>query len=264
MKLTKAIIPNTLTCCNFLCGSIAVIYAVASMDRISVYLSDINYDAWISDISLGYLGMALLFILLGAVFDFFDGMSARLLHVDNPIGKDLDSLADATTFGLAPSLVIVSFLNPIIGGWSFLALIMAAFSITRLAKFNHDTRQTTSFIGLATPANAIFWASTIPTLLISEQKIFLHPCSAWIILALSFVSCYLLISEIPFFSLKFHDLKWQGNEIRYVFIIGAVLILIAALITGILLRLELLIPAISCIMIYYIILALVNNVITRK
>lgn len=256
MKPTKAIIPNALTCCNFLCGSVAVIYAITSMDRISVSLSDINYQAWVSGISVGYMGMSLLFILLGAVFDFFDGMSARLLKVDNPIGKDLDSLADATTFGLAPSLVIVSYLNHIMGGWSFLALIMAAFSIIRLAKFNHDTRQTTSFIGLATPANAIFWVSTIPSLLDLEFGFFLHPYAAWTVLALSFVSCYLLVSEIPFFSLKFHDLKWQGNQIRYIFIIGAALILTAAIILGPILHEKLLAPSISCIMIYYIILAL--------
>ena len=140
-------IPNGLTSCNLISGCIATVFALAY-----------NYQ------------LALGFIVLGAVFDFFDGMSARLLHVSSPIGKELDSLADDVTFGVAPSAMIFSvlytheypyWLIPLSGVLPYLAFVMAAFSAIRLAKFNLDERQTTSFIGLPTPANALFWASLV-------------------------------------------------------------------------------------------------------
>ena len=108
--------------------------------------------------------MALLFIVIGAVFDFFDGMSARLLGVSSPIGKELDSLADDITFGFAPSAIVFSYLCSFhihLTFLPFLAFIMAAFSALRLAKFNLDERQALGFIGLPTPANALFWGALI-------------------------------------------------------------------------------------------------------
>ena len=141
----KKHIPNTITCCNLISGCIATYWAFCG-----------NYE------------MALLFIIIGAVFDFFDGMSARLLGVSSPIGKELDSLADLITFGLAPSVMLMQSIrlntvnsNYDWGYWPLVCLLMAAFSALRLAKFNVDTRQTDSFIGLATPANALFWGSLI-------------------------------------------------------------------------------------------------------
>ena len=143
-------IPNIITCCNLVSGCIAVVYAL-------------HFNAQ----------MALLFVIIGAVFDFFDGMSARLLGVSSDIGKELDSLADDVTFGVAPSAIIFaelsvldypSFLNamPVVTTLlPYLAFVVAAFSAVRLAKFNLDTRQTTSFIGLPTPANALFWGALI-------------------------------------------------------------------------------------------------------
>ena len=139
----KKHIPNTITCCNLISGCVATVFAL-----------------------FGIPEMALLFIILGAVFDFFDGMTARVLGVSSPIGKELDSLADDVTFGVAPASILFWFLGIIdypefLEGWRnvipFLAYIIAAFSALRLAKFNLDTRQTTSFIGLPTPANALFW-----------------------------------------------------------------------------------------------------------
>ena len=149
----KKHIPNTITCLNLISGCIATYYAFQ-----------------------GCYEMALLFIVIGAVFDFFDGMSARLLHVSSPIGKELDSLADCITFGFAPSAIVFSYmasihagircLSPLelpflvlVGqaGTAVIAFVMAAFSALRLAKFNLDERQTMGFIGLPTPANALFW-----------------------------------------------------------------------------------------------------------
>ena len=132
--MNKRIIPDTITSCNLLCGSVAVFLATQ-----------------------GAFVWAFVFILAGAFFDFFDGLSARLLKAPSPIGVELDSLADDITFGLAPAMMLFCWLKPILGWWAGIALLMAAFSALRLAKFNVDERQHDSFIGLATPANAIFW-----------------------------------------------------------------------------------------------------------
>lgn len=195
----KKHIPNTITCLNLISGCIATYWAFQG-----------NYD------------FALIFIVAGAVFDFFDGMAARLLGVSSPIGKELDSLADVVTFGVAPSAMVFSFLSsfhihfPLV---PFLAFVIAAFSALRLAKFNLDERQTMGFIGLPTPANALFWGS-----LIVGCGDWLHtlPYSASIILLMVFVSCWLLVSEIPMFALKFKQWGWRGNEIRYLFLLSCI------------------------------------------
>lgn len=201
----KKHIPNMITCCNLISGAMAVMLAAE-----------------------GLFDYAFLAILIGAGFDFCDGLTARALHVSSGIGKELDSLADCITFGLAPSVMLMQAIrlatensNYSWGWYAAVALVMAAFSAVRLAKFNLDTRQTTSFIGLATPANAIFWASLIAAF---PQ---MASYAQWVpvaMIALSFVSCYLLVSEIPFFSLKFHNLTWKDNSIRFIFLMGAVLL----------------------------------------
>ena len=170
----KRIIPNSLTCANLLCGSVAVFMATQ------------EEFLW-----------AFVLILAGGLFDFFDGASARWLKVPSPLGVQLDSLADDITFGLAPSMALMCFLKPIIGWWSLIALLMAAFSALRLAKFNIDERQTTSFIGLATPPNAILWTSVAAYPHTQTTSTF-----AWIMVGLSLLCCYLLVCEIPFFSFK--------------------------------------------------------------
>ena len=181
--------------------------------------------------------MALLFIVIGAVFDFFDGMSARLLHVSSPIGKELDSLADCITFGFAPSAIVFSFLCTFhihLLFLPFLAFIMAAFSALRLAKFNLDERQALGFIGLPTPANALFWGSLIWSL--DWQRWFepylLPDFWLYIVLVLIPISSYLLVSEIPMFALKFKTWGWKGNEVKYIFLITCIPMLLLLGVSG--------------------------------
>ena len=226
----KKHIPNTITCLNLISGCIA------------------TYFAFQSDCEL-----ALLFIVIGAVFDFFDGMSARLLHVSSPIGKELDSLADDITFGFAPSAIVFSFLSGLhihILLLPFLAFVMAAFSALRLAKFNLDERQAMGFIGLPTPANALFWGALIVGL---GEQLAAMPYVEWIVLAMVFVSSYLLVSEIPMFALKFKTWGWKGTELRYAFIISSLLLLIgfAAIGLGAL--------GISAVIAWYIILSIIRK-----
>ena len=198
MKLLN--IPNTITCLNLISGCIATYWAFQGDYR-----------------------MALLFIVIGAVFDFFDGMVARLLHVSSPIGKELDSLADDITFGFAPSAIIFSYLSHLTSYISplipYLAFIMAAFSALRLAKFNLDERQALGFIGLPTPANALFWGALISGL--HGYNIHFEGIE-WCILIGVIVSSYLLISEIPMFALKFKTWGWKGNEIKYIFLLTCI------------------------------------------
>lgn len=190
----KRIIPNSLTCANLLCGSVAVFMATQ------------EEFLW-----------AFVLILAGGLFDFFDGASARWLKVPSPLGVQLDSLADDITFGLAPSMALMCFLKPIIGWWSLIALLMAAFSALRLAKFNIDERQTTSFIGLATPPNAILWASVAAYPYTQTTSTF-----AWIMVGMSLLCCYLLVCEIPFFSFKSVG-KYRTRII--IFIVGCIVLI---------------------------------------
>ena len=233
----KKHIPNTITCLNLISGCIATYFAFRS-----------NYE------------MALLFIVIGAVFDFFDGMVARLLHVSSPIGKELDSLADDITFGFAPSAIVFSFLKEVgaeansslcilHSSLPFVAFIMAAFSALRLAKFNLDERQALGFIGLPTPANALFWGSLIVGSgdWLKTAPLFGSNLSL-LILAGVFVSCWLLVAEVPMFALKFKTWGWKGNEIKYVFLITCVPLLILLGISGL-----------AVIIAWYVVLSIVNN-----
>ena len=206
----KKHIPNTITCCNLISGCIATYWAFCG-----------NYE------------IALLFIIIGAVFDFFDGMSARLLGVSSPIGKELDSLADDITFGFAPSAIIFSYLCTFhihLLFVPFLAFVMAAFSALRLAKFNLDERQALGFIGLPTPANALFWGALIVG---AGDWISTLPYAPYLILLGTFISCYLLIAEIPMFALKFKHWGWKGNEIKYIFILSCIPLLLLLRVSGI-------------------------------
>ena len=203
-------IPNTVTCCNLLSGCAASVMAFQA-----------NYQA------------AILFIILGAVFDFFDGMLARLLGVSGPLGKELDSLADDITFGFAPSAIVFSlfkevhypeFLMPVADYFPYTAFIIAAFSALRLGKFNIDPRQSSSFIGLPTPANALFWGSLVVgghSFLTSESF------NAIYLLLLVF-----LMSELPMFSLKFKNLSWKDNKVSYIFLLVCIPLLVIFRISG--------------------------------
>ncbi len=222
-------IPNTITCCNLFSGCVATCMAF-----------------------LGEPGKALLFIILGAVFDFFDGMTARLLHVSSPIGKELDSLADDVTFGVAPATMVYSllytlnypaWLEGLRGVLPYVAFVMAAFAALRLAKFNLDERQTTSFIGLPTPANALFWGS----LIVGAGDRLQQVSWSWaVVLVLIALSCWIMVSEVPMFALKFKQWGWRGNEVRYVFLLSCVPLL---LVFGI--------SAFAIIIVWYVVLSII-------
>jgi CDP-diacylglycerol--serine O-phosphatidyltransferase len=243
----KKHIPNIITCCNLICGCIAIIYALRFNPQ-----------------------MALLFIILGAVFDFFDGMSARLLGVSSEIGKELDSLADDVTFGVAPASMIFAELSVLeypsflidnamwlVSLMPYMAYLVAAFSAIRLAKFNLDTRQTTSFIGLPTPANALFWGS----LIVGFSPLFEH--HQWftvLVFAGIFISCWLLVAEIPMFALKFKHWSFRGNELKYGFILFSAIILIASIAYGLITaHTHLCWGGFSIVIVAYVIISIVNG-----
>lgn len=201
----KKHIPNTITCCNLVSGCVAIAYAFS-----------------------GNIELSFTWIIIGAVFDFFDGMSARLLNVSSPIGKELDSLADIVTFGVAPSTILFSelsvmsypaILEPLRPILPFTAYIMAAFSALRLAKFNLDERQTLGFIGLPTPANALFWGSLI---IGAEKWLEATPFMVFFLLGGILISSWLMISEIPMFALKFKEWGWKGNQVKYIFLLTCI------------------------------------------
>jgi Phosphatidylserine synthase len=207
-------IPNTLTCCNLLSGCMAVIAAF-------------NCEPW----------HALLWIVSGALFDFCDGLSARLLKAYSPIGKELDSLADLVTFGLAPSVLCFTALKGLSYPCDWLAqfypyigFALVTFAALRLAKFNIDERQTTSFLGLAVPANALFWGSLIVGF---GQEMMACTYILPLLIIGIVVSSWLLIAEIPMFALKFKHWGFKGNEIKYGFVIFSALALIGGIAYGI-------------------------------
>jgi len=199
----KKHIPNALTCANLLSGCIGVVFAFKGDLTIAAYA-----------------------VLLSGIFDFFDGFVARLLHVKSPIGKELDSLADMVSFGVLPGVVMFQLLtlsefsSPYLPYFGFLITI---FSALRLAKFNIDTRQTEDFIGLNTPMNTLFIVS-LPFI----QKDYPGLInSSLLLIALTVIMSFLLVSEMRIFSLKFGSLDWANNKIKYIFlIVSAVLIAI--------------------------------------
>ena len=212
----KKHLPNTLTCINLLCGCLALTFIFKGNLVIGAYL----------------VGIA-------AVADFFDGLLARALRVSSPIGKDLDSLADMVSFGVVPGAIIhwllASAVGPDVTGpmafLPYLGFVVSIFSALRLAKFNNDTRQTTSFIGLPTPACTLVVAS-LPLILANDQFNLagLIP-NPWVLLGLAVVLAGLLVAELPLFALKFKNLRWVGNRRRFIFVmlaLGLVLWLRAA------------------------------------
>ena len=210
----KKHIPNTLTLCNLICGCIAAYMALQPEPQYAT---------------------AFYFIIGGAVFDFFDGFAARLLHVSSPLGKELDSLADDITFGMAPAAIVFAMLRQTVpaivpeGHWAatalpFAAFLIAAFSALRLAKFNLDERQATSFIGLPPPANAQFWGALATA---AHTHIATTPWAAWALLAGVVASSLILVAEVPMFALKFKHFGWKGNALRYTFLIVSAALIIS-------------------------------------
>lgn len=199
----KKHIPNIITCCNLICGCIATYSAFRH-----------SYQD------------AFFFILLGALFDFFDGKMARALGVSGKLGLELDSLADCVTFGVAPSAMIFTLFNhvayPSFMGSEFFfrvmpftAFLMAAFSAVRLAKFNLDERQHTEFIGMPTPANAIFWGALISS---CEDWLTSPRFNVLFLFLFMILFCWLLVCEVPMFAFK-GKLAWSKDKMKIIFLV---------------------------------------------
>ena len=227
-------IPNAITCCNLLSGCISIVL-----------------------LCNGYVTAAGIMIFVAAIFDFFDGFAARLLKAYSAIGAELDSLSDVVSFGVAPSFIIYHYLQSMpvsvsISSFNvipFAAFLLAVFAELRLAKFNVDDRQTTSFIGLPTPAMGLFVAS-LPFTLQNENLAFMGGLMTNLYFLLSVVAIfsYLMVSEIPFFSLKIKNLRFKENIHIYVLAAFAV---ISFIILGF--------AAIPFVMLFYIIEAMCLN-----
>jgi len=291
----KKHIPNMLTSCNLLCGCLSIIFA-----------------------SEGYLLWSGYLIFIATAFDFSDGLAARALKVQSELGKQLDSLADMVTFGVAPGLLVYftlshphlqgldwpmgigndyvpsSFLPmpnangslwidvadgispPFIKYLSYAGLFIPVFSALRLAKFNIDESQTTEFRGLATPANALFFAGLIiffiPIFSLAKAdgvgawgltKTFTYPQGVCIdfkiyMAALSIIMSLMLVAPIRMFSFKFKSMGWNGNEVRYIFIIITLLSILGALL------IKNIFIAAPIIILLYIIVSMINNLFRKK
>ena len=205
MKIKLFTIPNLLTLSNLFCGSAAVVSALV----------------W------GDLKLAFGLMVLAAVFDFFDGFAARLLNQSSPIGLQLDSLADDISFGLAPAAIMYSLYQWMPGIWlpegypGLVVFVFTACAALRLAKFNIDETQHTEFCGLPTPANALFFVA----LGWMDAKTGFNQ-GGWVLLMVPAMS-WLLISPVRMFAFKFQSFAFKGNEIRYIFIALAVVLLVA-------------------------------------
>ncbi|PWK78116.1 CDP-diacylglycerol--serine O-phosphatidyltransferase [Mucilaginibacter oryzae] len=207
-RRVKKHLPNAITCANLFSGCIGIVFAFQ-----------------------GNLIVAAYAIFLSSIFDFFDGLASRVLNSYSFIGKDLDSLADMVSFGVLPSAIMYElFLQaPQIDGISHLlkyaAFLLPVFSALRLAKFNNDTRQSDSFIGLPTPANAILIAS-LPLIMQQYDVLAHYILSPYLLTVLILVMCSLLVSEIPLMSLKFKNRDFNKNIFRYLLLMfSAILIL---------------------------------------
>ena len=249
----KRHIPNLITLLNVFCGSVAAVFAV-----------------------LNQLELAAFFVFLGIIFDFFDGMAARILDVKSDLGLQLDSLADVITSGLVPGIVMFQLLGmSMSGGWNldispeaandtfwvglkvaplpFIGFLITLASAYRLAKFNLDENQVSSFIGLPTPANALLILS-LPLILLYQNNDFLNSMilNQWFLIGVTLLSTYLLNSKLELFALKFNTWSFKENSQRYFFLIGSLVLLMT-----------LKYLAIPAIIIFYILSSVVGNI-SRK
>ena len=202
MKLLRHL-PNVLTCCNLVCGSIGII-----------------------SVTMGHamVNEAITFVIAACLFDFLDGFAARALHVSSPIGKQLDSLADMVSFGVFPAIVtyvVISSKIDIPHAYRFAPLLLICFSAIRLAQFNIDERQSDSFIGLPTPASALF---------MTGLWLLPEPIATWashpdVLVGITIIVSFLLVAPMKLFALKFRNFSWTDNKIRFTFILLAVLLL---------------------------------------
>ena len=222
MKIKLFTIPNIITCFNLLMGCAALI---------SAFRGELKFAFW--------------FIVAGAVFDFLDGLFARLLNQYSPVGKELDSLADMVTFGTAPAVIMWQLLLPAVGAdLALLGFLIAPMSALRLTKFNVDQRQTSEFIGLPTPANAMFIASLV----------FLNfEIPMWILCAIPVLMSWLLVCEVPMFSLKFKGFGFGQNKLRYLFLL---FVAVVVSLCGV--------AAVSFVLVAYVLVSVVRNLFAAK
>jgi CDP-diacylglycerol---serine O-phosphatidyltransferase len=216
--MIKKHIPNFITCLNLFCGCIGIYLAYH-----------------------GSLAIAAMLIGLASVFDFFDGMAARILHVKSDIGKELDSLADVISFGLLPGVIVFELMSssvnlPVFNTGSinllpFIAFLVPVFSALRLAKFNIDSRQTESFIGLPTPAAAIFLGS-FPLILAYTKNAFILDLANllfsnyFVLTTIALMICWLLVAELPLFSLKIKNFSWKDNQPQFILLFISFLLIL--------------------------------------
>lgn len=216
MKLFKHL-PNFITLLNLFCG------------LLSIFFFSVDQLAWAS-----YM------IFVAAVLDFFDGFSARLLKAYSPLGAQLDSLADVVSFGVAPAFMLFGLIKishglpditvSDVNLLPFVALIVPLFTALRLAKFNIDTRQTESFIGLPSPASGLLLASLplVRSQLYEGQSLFyMVVTNAYFYVGIGLLMSFLMVSELPLFGLKFKSFTLKGNEVRYFFLLSAIILIIA-------------------------------------
>lgn len=237
----KKHIPNTITLLNLFCGCIAVVF-----------------------VSKDQFEMAFFFVCLGIFLDFFDGFFARLFKVSGPLGLQLDSLADMVTSGLVPGFVMFKMMQSssvhmsegYLQFFPYLGFIITLGSCFRLAKFNIDTRQTDSFIGLPTPANALFILS-LPLVLeyyaADSLTVLEILTEKWVLLLISLFSAYILNAEIPLFSLKIKKFNFKDNALQVIFLSSSVLFLVF-----------LHYLAIPLVIIFYVFLSVINNRFLKK
>ncbi len=235
----KKHIPNTLTCANLLCGCFGILNVFDGNLEIASYL-----------------------MCIALVCDWFDGFVARLLHVTSPIGKELDSLADMVSFGALPAFIMLHLIEGSCDGFCttglfgfhkpYIALSLAVFSALRLARFNVDTRQSDSFIGVPTPANGLVVAA-LPLIAIYQPEYKSIFINYNVLIIYSIVMSYLLVAELPLFALKFKDFGWKSNQIKYVFLILSILLIIL-----------LKFVAVPIIILMYIVLSIIQNMVQKK
>lgn len=194
-------LPNTLTSGNLLCGCLGLICLIEN------YPVEPAYFVWAA-----------------CVFDFLDGFAARLFKVSSSIGKELDSLADMVSFGVLPAMTMYHWIDSTSGTnqYVYISLMIAVFSALRLAKFNVDTRQTDAFIGVPTPANALF----VTALVFLPDSIKTIVFTAPVLIVITIIFSLLLVAPFELFALKFKDFSWSNNKLRFTFLALSVLLLV--------------------------------------
>ena len=207
MKAIRNNIPNSITSLNLLCGCLASIASFSGQDTLCCGLN--GYDC------------AYLLIAMAALADFCDGLSARLLNAVSSIGKELDSLADLVSFGIAPAMVLYNIMvEHGAGGWAYAAMLLPVFGALRLARYNVDPTQGTVFTGLPIPANAIFWVGM--TAWYRE-----HSMPLWLVLLIIVALAGLMVCRLRTFSFKMHNLtSLRENWVQYLQLVASVVFIV--------------------------------------